>query len=335
MAGYQQVAHHLRVVLLQHFADGEEVAQRLGHLLAVHAHRAGVHPGGGVELAGGRLALRDLVLVVREHQIRAAAVDVEGFAQAAGRHHRALDVPARPAGAPRRCPARLARLGAFPEDEIQRVLFGLVDLDARTDAQVLDLLARQLAVADEFADPVVDVAVARRVGEILVDQGLDHRVHPGDVAGGAGFLIRPQHGEARLVLMHRGDHALGQRLEGFTVLLRAADDLVVDVGDVAHVVQLVAGMAQPAGDHVERHHHPRVADVAEVVDGHPADVHAHLVAQQRLERFLGLAQGVVDRKHGSCPEKNGPLRVARFDDIVTLKSQFTISRARASQGGDT
>ena len=37
-------AHHLGIVLLQHLADGEEVAERLGHLLVVDAHEAVVHP---------------------------------------------------------------------------------------------------------------------------------------------------------------------------------------------------------------------------------------------------------------------------------------------------
>ncbi|MDT4843544.1 hypothetical protein FQZ97_774780 [compost metagenome] len=206
-------------------------------------------------------------------------------------------MPTRTPRSPRRLPARLARLGALPEHEVQRVFLGLVDLDARTDAQVLDLLARQLAIADEPADPVVDVAIARGIGEALVDQGLDHLVHAGDVAGGARLGIRAQHAQARLVLVHGRDHALDQRLERLAVLVGAADDLVVDVGDVAHVGQVVAALAQPAGDHVERHHHPRMADMAEVIDGHAADVHAHLVADQRLEVFLGLAQRVVDLQH--------------------------------------
>ncbi|MNZ84549.1 hypothetical protein D3C78_1033110 [compost metagenome] len=130
------------MVLLQHLTNGEEVTQGLGHLLAIHSHRAGVHPGIGIELARGRLALGNLVLVVREHQVRAAAMNVEGFTQAAGGHHRALDVPTGTTCSPRRFPARLARLGALPEDEVQRIFLGLVHFDARTDLQVFDLLAR-------------------------------------------------------------------------------------------------------------------------------------------------------------------------------------------------
>src|SRR6266851_4721579 len=48
----------------------------------------------GVERAG---ALREFVLVVRKHQIDAAAMDVELFAEMFPRHRRAFDVPARTA----------------------------------------------------------------------------------------------------------------------------------------------------------------------------------------------------------------------------------------------
>uniref|UniRef100_A0A193SBV1 Uncharacterized protein n=1 Tax=biofilter metagenome TaxID=1070537 RepID=A0A193SBV1_9ZZZZ len=73
-------------------------------------------------------------------------------------------MPARTASAPGRLPARLTGLDALPQHEVQRVFLGLVDLDTGADLQVFDLLARQLAVADELADAVVHVAVARRVG---------------------------------------------------------------------------------------------------------------------------------------------------------------------------
>ena len=48
--------------------------------------------------------LRELVLVVREAEVEAAAVDVEGAAEVALAHRRALDVPAGATGAPRRAP---------------------------------------------------------------------------------------------------------------------------------------------------------------------------------------------------------------------------------------
>ncbi len=58
-------------------------------------------------------------------------------------------------------------------------------------------------------------------------------------------------------------------------LRRATDDLVVDVGDVADIGDVVAAVAQPALHQVEGHQHAAVADVAVVVNGDAADIHAH------------------------------------------------------------
>src|SRR3546814_8948806 len=78
-----------------------EVAERLRHLLAVHHYVAVVHPQARhLRGAVGAAALRDLVLVVREDEIEATAVDVEDLAQVFQRHRGAFDVPARAAAAP-------------------------------------------------------------------------------------------------------------------------------------------------------------------------------------------------------------------------------------------
>ena len=109
-------------------AHEHQVPQRLGHLLAVVADHPGVdvHPG---ERAGrgvpGRSAgspaprqqrdpgVRGAHLVVREYQVRAAGLDVEGVTEVLGGDRRALDVPAGPAAAERAIP-RLARRAAPP-----------------------------------------------------------------------------------------------------------------------------------------------------------------------------------------------------------------------------
>jgi pyruvate/2-oxoglutarate dehydrogenase complex dihydrolipoamide acyltransferase (E2) component len=122
-------------------------------------------------------------------------------------------------------------------------------------------------------------------------------VHASDMIGGTRLHVRRQNVQPRLVLMHRIDHARGQGIERFAVVTGTVDDLVVDVGDVAHVRQVIAAEAQPARDEVERHHAAAMAKVAVVVHGHPADVHAHLVAIQRLEGFFALGERVVDGKH--------------------------------------
>ena len=81
-------------------------------------------------LPGRRLALGDLVLVVREDEVDAAGVDVERLAEVAHAHRGALDVPARAPGPDRGLPRRLVRLGALPEREVADVVLAvLVGLD--------------------------------------------------------------------------------------------------------------------------------------------------------------------------------------------------------------
>src|SRR5918993_1275994 len=72
------------------------------------------------EIRVGRCALGELVLVVREAYIRAAAVDVGSFGQVLAHHRGALDVPARAPWTPGALPGRLARFGGLPQREVQR-----------------------------------------------------------------------------------------------------------------------------------------------------------------------------------------------------------------------
>ena len=293
-------AHHLGVVLLQHLADGEEVAQRLRHLLVVDAHEAVVHPVIDEGVAVRALGLGDLVLVVGELQVHAAAVDVEVVAEQVRAHRRALDVPARAALAPRRRPLDLARLldlGVLPQHEVERVVLVLRHVDALAGAQLVERLARQLAVAVELAHRVAHVAVGGDVGQALLLETRDQRLHLRHVVGGARLVVGAQHAERVGVLVHRGDEAVGELADALAVLLRAADDLVVDVGDVAHVDHVEPARAQPARDHVEHHHHARMAEVAEVVHRHAAHVHADLAGFDGREGFLAARQGVVDGEH--------------------------------------
>src|SRR6476620_104106 len=76
--------------------DEQGVAERLAHLLAADGDPGVVQPVAR-EPEPGRARLGLLVLVVREAQVDAAAVDVERLAQVLAGHRRALDVPARAA----------------------------------------------------------------------------------------------------------------------------------------------------------------------------------------------------------------------------------------------
>src|SRR5712671_4219790 len=101
--GSQHVeAKHLAWPILQKIADGEEIAQALGHLLALDLKEAIVHPNARQRMTMmGALALRDFVLVMGKDEVDAAAMNVEGLAEQSLAHRRAFDVPSGPAAAER------------------------------------------------------------------------------------------------------------------------------------------------------------------------------------------------------------------------------------------
>ena len=68
--------------------------------------------------AVGALGLGDLILVVREDEVKAAGVDVDGRAEVFVDHSRALDMPAGTSLAPAGIPVRLAFFFRLPEYEI-------------------------------------------------------------------------------------------------------------------------------------------------------------------------------------------------------------------------
>ena len=302
VAAHDEEAHGFGVVLLKHVADSEEVAQALGHLLVVHVDEAVVHPGPGEGLARGALALGDFVLVVRKGQVGTAAVDVKALAQQRAAHGRALDMPAGPALAIGAGPFHLGRLlglGALPEHEVERIELAVLHRHALAGVQLVERLARQPAIARELAHRVVHVATRGLVGQALVLKALDQAQHLRHIFGGARLVRGALYAQRVGVLVQGVDHAIRQAADGLAVLHGAADDLVVNIGDVAHIGHGQTRGAQPALHHVKGNHRARMAQVTQVIHGHAADIHAHMAGFERNKRLQGTRQRVVDAQtHG-------------------------------------
>ena len=73
-----------------------------------------MHPVARKRLVGGGFALRDLVFMVREHQVFAAGMQIKAVAQVLHGHGGTLDVPARPAAPDGGVPSSFAGLGGLP-----------------------------------------------------------------------------------------------------------------------------------------------------------------------------------------------------------------------------
>ena len=103
-----------------------------------------------------------------------------------------------------------------------------------------------------------------------------------DVGGGVGVVGGAQHAEGVGGVVP-GLLVGGDDLGGAATLFgRPLDDVVVDVGDVGDVADLDATPLEVAAQDVVDQQRPPVADMGDVVDGGPADVHRDLA---RLARF--------------------------------------------------
>src|SRR5689334_11733757 len=71
----------------------------------------------------GRHALRIFTFMVRENEIGATAMYINGFAQQVSRHRGAFNMPTGTARPPRAIPGWFTRRLRLPEDKIKRITF--------------------------------------------------------------------------------------------------------------------------------------------------------------------------------------------------------------------
>jgi hypothetical protein len=248
-----------------------------------------VEPVVGELLAGRALALRDLVLVVREDEVNAPGVDVEGLAEVLHGHRGALDVPAGTPATDLGVPSGLVPgFGGLPEGEVARVLLLVlvrVHALAAADDVALEVGLRELAVFGERLDAVV-VRAAGAVGVPLRFEPLDDLDHLRDVSRRARHDVGALAPQGVEVFPERLDVARRVVVNREAALLRVLDDAVFHVRDVHHVHDFVAAVFEVAGERVaEDAERAEVADVREVPDGRAAEVNPRPALPQRSELF--------------------------------------------------
>ena len=221
-------------------------------------------------------------------------MNIKGIAKTALGHRRTLDMPAWTTLAPWRAPAYLTGFSGFPEHEIKRIFFLLIHFDPSTRLHILEITIGQFAIAGKLIDPIVDIAILRCIGIILGDQGLHHRDDICHMCSCSRLLGRRDNTQPRLILMHRGNKALGQRVTAFAIFTGSLDDLVIDIGDIAHILNLVTTCTQVTSYHIECHQHSRMSQVTVVIDRHTADIHTNLARLNRDKTLFLARQGVID-----------------------------------------
>ena len=165
--------------------------------------------------------------------------------------------------------------------------------------QLIQRLARQLAVAGEFAHRKVHITIAGLISQTFADQFFGDVQHLRHEVCGARVVVGTGNAERIKVLVHLNNHALGQRLDGFAIFDCSGNDLVVNVSNVAHKSHRITTAAQPALDKVKRHIGSGVTDVTQVIHRHAAHIHAHVAGVQRRKFFHASTQRVVNANaHG-------------------------------------
>ena len=239
-------------------------------------------------MPGGRFALRDFVLVMREREIDAAGVNIERVAQIFHGHRRAFHVPAGTSRADSRLPEMLSRLWRLPQGEITGiVLFVLVDVDARARFHSVHVDFRKLSVVGELRDAEIDGAVAR-VGKPFLLELLDQRDHVLNVIGRADKLFRHFDIERARVFEKRANIFLRVFADAHAGACGVLDDAVVHVGNVHHLQHAIALRMQEAPQHVLKHERAKIPDMREGINRRPAGVNADFTPVERLERLQAV-----------------------------------------------
>ncbi len=298
----QRQAHRRALGTPHEIVYEHEIAQRLAHLDPVQADESDVHPVLHEGRAGDRFALGALTLVVGKGQIAAAPVYVDGDAKFAQRQRRALDVPARSPRSPARLPGRFVLEGGLPEHEIERVAFvGIVGFAAVDGGQIEHRRARlvaDLAEAGELRDLEVDRPVDL-IGDARVEGAADQRE---DLRDGTRRARLGEDGEQvdELHVALEGDHLFGGQVQIVDAQLASlAQDVVVDVGDVANAVHLVTEVDQSARQHVKGEVDVGVTEVRRVIRGDAAAIERR--HRTDVEREDATTGAVVELHHSGSP----------------------------------
>jgi len=205
-------------------------------------------------------------------------------------------VPAGPPTADRGFPDGLALPRPFPEHEVAGVvLFVLLVVNAGTHQIGLGFDPRELPVAGEGGDAVVDGVIAP-VGVAGSLQTFNQLGHLLNVVGGARVVLGALDPQSFEVGEKGFDEAVGVIAQLDTGGLGLADGLVVDVGEVHDLGDLVTRQLQSAAQNVLEEEGPEIADVGVVVHRRPAGVEAHAAFLEGLEELKTPGKGVVETK---------------------------------------
>jgi len=281
--------------------QGVHVSKRFGHLAAIDEEVCDVEPVRGEITTAGAEALSYFVLMVREHEIDATRMHVEGITKVFRDHCGALEVPAGAALAPWGFPEIFAVsfAASLPEHEVRNTIF-LVFIGV--GACVLGFPEIELAFVEvgefsvilEGSDFEIHRAILGGVGVAFFDQRFDHRHLLRDVLDGGWLDVRRQAGKRLAVGMKFVAPEIGEVFECFSCGLGIAYGLVIDVGEVADVEGAGAACFQSPSEHVLQHEGAEVSNMCWAIHRGSAAIETIRPAIDWRDFLLGAGESVLE-----------------------------------------
>ena len=268
----------------------DEVTERFTHLLSVDGYHVVMHPVLHHIIALSSCCLCYLALVMWEHKVHTAAVDVEMVAKVLASHSGTLAMPSWEAVAPRRRPAHdVLGLCLLPESKVHLIalLAHAVEF-ARVVYHVIEVSSAQLSVM-KLLVILLYIEVNRAVAHVckaVVKNLLHQLLLLYDMSCSMWFYRWGQHVEC----LHRLMIAVGVILcylhwfqlfqTGLLFYLVVALICIVlqmaYVSDIPHIAHLIAQMLKISEQNVERYGWSCMSQMRVAVNCRTANIHTYI-----------------------------------------------------------
>ena len=250
-------------------------------------------------LARKAFGLRNLVFVVGENEVPAAAVDIYLVAECGAVHSRALYVPARPALTPGGIPAYFALLCRLPQCKVGGVPLLVGVFNAHAVEHILDRAVGKAAVGGEAGHVEIDVSACRGVCVAAFYQLCYEVDYVADVFGGFKPYVGVVYAELAHYLVGIFNHHLGVLVGGDARLVAARDDFVVDVGVVARILYVIALLLKVFAHYVVDERLKAVAYVRLARYRYAAGIHLYFARFDGLELLFLSGKRIVNSHNNS------------------------------------
>ena len=235
--------------------------------------------------ASAAFGLGNLVFMMRENQIAAAAMEVKGFAQILHAHGRAFNMPAGTTGTPRALPSRLARFSGFPQRKIHRIMLAVINVYTCTSHHILNITAGKLSIVFKFFYTVENIAV-NNIAIAIVNQALNGFDDIIDMLGYTRINMRTAHIEFIHYFKVGVNIAVADIIPLYALFIGSVDNLVINIGKVLYMGYVIAFMLQKAADNVPGYERTRITNMRMVVRSNTANIDVGFARMNRYEFFF-------------------------------------------------